>query len=77
VRVWRELVRRTPEELAAPVAGLLAFAAWLSGDGALAWCAVERALRADPDHTLARLVGRALEGAVPPSAWRPVREAAE
>ena len=52
-------------------AGLLAFAAWLSGDGALAWCAVERCLAADPDHTLAHLVARALEQAVPPSEWSP------
>jgi hypothetical protein len=72
VRVWRELVRRSPEELVAPAAGLLAFAAWLSGDGALAWCAVDRSLRADPDHTLGQLVAQALEGAVPPSAWRPM-----
>ncbi|HET6562074.1 MAG TPA: DUF4192 domain-containing protein [Marmoricola sp.] len=72
VRVWRDLVRRSPEELVAPAAGLLAFAAWLSGDGALAWCAIDRSLHSDPDHTLARLVGQALEGAVPPSAWRPL-----
>jgi hypothetical protein len=71
VRVWRDVVRRSPEELVAPAAGLLAFAAWLSGDGALAWCAVERSLCADPDHSLARLVAQALERAVPPSAWTP------
>jgi hypothetical protein len=71
-RFWRDVVRRSPEELVAPAAGLLAFAAWLSGDGALAWCAVDRSLRSDPDHTLARLVAQALEGAVPPSAWRPM-----
>jgi hypothetical protein len=72
VSVWRDVVRRSPEELVAPAAALLAFAAWLSGDGALAWCAVERSLRADPDHSLARLVAQALEGAVPPSAWQPL-----
>ena len=66
------MVRRSPEELVAPAAGLLAFAAWLAGDGALAWCAVDRSLRSDPDHTLAQLVAQALEGAVPPSAWRPL-----
>ena len=53
VRVWRDVVRRSPEELVAPAAGLLAFAAWLAGDGALAWCAIDRSLRSDPDHTLA------------------------
>jgi hypothetical protein len=71
-RVWRDLVRRSPEELVAPAAGLLAFAAWLAGDGAFAWCAVDRSLRSDPDHALARLVAQALEGAVPPSAWSPM-----
>jgi hypothetical protein len=72
VRVWRDVVRRSPEELVAPAAGLLAFAAWLAGDGALAWCAVERSLRADPDQRLAQLVAQALDGAVPPSTWQPV-----
>lgn len=72
VRVWRDVVRRSPEELVAPAAGLLAFASWLAGDGALAWCAIDRSLRSDPDHTLARLVAQALEGAVPPSAWHPI-----
>ena len=72
VRVWCDVVRRSPSELVAPAAGLLAFAAWLSGDGALAWCAVDRSLGSDPDHTLARLVAQALDGAVPPSAWRPL-----
>ncbi len=72
VRVWREVVRSSPEELVAPAAGLLALSAWLSGDGALAWCGVERSLRADPDQTLARLVGDILEAAAPPSAWRPM-----
>jgi hypothetical protein len=71
VGLWRDLVRRSPEELVAPAAGLLAFSAWLAGDGALAWCAVDRSLRADPDHTLARLVSQALEAALPPSSWEP------
>jgi hypothetical protein len=71
VRLWTDVVRQSPEHLVAPAAGLLAFAAWLSGDGALAWCAVERCLAADPDHILAHLVARALEQAVPPSEWSP------
>lgn len=71
VRLWRELVRRSPAPLAAPAAGLLAFSAWLAGDGALAWCAVDRALSADPDHTLGQLVAQALEAALPPSSWEP------
>lgn len=72
VTLWREVVRRSPEHLVAPAAGLLAFSAWLAGDGALAWCAVDRCLCADPDHVLGRLVGQALESAMPPSAWQPI-----
>jgi hypothetical protein len=72
VALWREVVRRSPESLVAPAAGLLAFAAWLAGDGALAWCAVDRCLCADPDHVLGQLVGDALTTATPPSAWRPI-----
>jgi len=70
--LWRHVVRRSPEELVAPAAGLLAFAAWLAGNGALAWCAVDRCRRADPGHRLATLVSDALEAALPPSAWQPV-----
>ena len=61
-----------PVALVAPVAGLLAFSAWLAGDGALAWCAVDRCLCADPDHVLGQLVGEALTSAMPPSSWRPI-----
>lgn len=72
VRLWRTVVVMSPQDLVAPAAALLGFAAWLSGHGALAWCAVERSLEADPDHSLARLVGDALEAAMPPSRWTPV-----
>ena len=48
-----------------------AFAAWLAGNGALAWCAVDRAQEAEPGYGLAGLLTQALAGAVPPSAWRP------
>lgn len=72
VRLWRDLARRAPVDLLAPPAALLAFAAWLAGDGALAWCAVERARAGDPDYTLTGLVERALTCAVPPSSWTPL-----
>jgi len=72
VDLWRDVVRRSPVALRAAPAALLGFAAWLSGDGALAWCAVERALEAEPGHGLASLLAQALDGAVPPSTWTPV-----
>ena len=69
VELWSDLVRRCPDDLLPHAAGVLGFAAWLAGDGALAWCAVDRAREVDPDHSLAGLVAELLEGAVPPSAW--------
>jgi hypothetical protein len=72
VALWRTLARLAPAGHRAHVSALLAFAAWLDGDGALAWCAVDRARQADPDHGLAALVAGSLENAVPPSVWTPV-----
>jgi hypothetical protein len=72
VELWRDVVRRTPRDLLAAPAALLAFAAWLAGDGALAWCAVERCQEAEPDYSMAALVSQALVAALPPSTWQPI-----
>lgn len=72
VELWRDLVRRAPLDLLAAPAALLGFAAWLTGDGALAWCAVDRCREAEPDYSLAGLLGSALLAAIPPSTWTPV-----
>lgn len=72
VDLWRDVVRRSPVDLRAAPAALLGFAAWLSGNGALAWCAVDQAQDAQPDYGLAGLLTQALSGAVPPAAWRPL-----
>lgn len=55
------------------VLSLAAFAAWLTGDGAQALIAVERALEADPDYSMAGLILRLLEGGVSPSHWSEYR----
>lgn len=74
VEVWRDLLRRTPEELCLVPASMLGFAAWLSGDGALAWCALDRLRNDEADAPIGDLVAdavsRMLETAVPPSTWR-------
>jgi hypothetical protein len=75
VRLWRDVVLRTPPDLMAPPAGLLGFAAWLAGDGALAWCALDRCREADPDYRLAHLLATALANGIPPTAWRPIPQA--
>jgi hypothetical protein len=71
VDLWRDVVRRVPVDVRAAPASLLALAAWVSGSGALAWCAVDVAQQADPDYRLAGLISQALTAAVPPSTWQP------
>jgi len=66
--LWRDLTRRAPEDARTPAACLLAFSAWLGGNGARAWVALD--LVPDPNaYTMARLLERTLENAVPPDAW--------
>lgn len=67
-RLWTSLVRRLPADLVAAPAALLAFTAWQAGDGALASVAIERALDADPEYSMALLVADALHAGLPPSA---------
>lgn len=73
VDLWSDAVRRLPPEHVAGPAAVLAFAAWLLGDGALAWCAVDRSRESCPDHSLAGLVAQVLDGAVSPDAWEGLR----
>jgi Domain of unknown function (DUF4192) len=69
-RLWTDLLRRLPADLAAAPAALLAFTAWQGGDGAMASIAIERALAADPEYSMALLIADALHAGLPPSAAR-------
>ena len=71
--LWCDLVRRAPEDLLPSAASVLGFLAWLQGHGALAWCAIDRCLDVDPEHSLGTLVAHLLEGAVPPASWASMR----
>lgn len=51
------------------VLSLTAFAAWLTGDGAQALIAIERALRCDPGYSMAATILEILEGGVSPEHW--------
>jgi hypothetical protein len=69
-RMWIDMLRRLPADLAAAPAALLAFTAWQGGDGAMASIAIERALSADPEYSMALLIADALHAGLPPSAAR-------
>lgn len=75
VLLWRDLLRRAPSDLVPGAAALLGLAAWLDGDGALAWCAIDRCREVDPDHSLALHLADLLQRAVPPGTWTPIDEA--
>jgi Domain of unknown function (DUF4192) len=77
VELWSDAVRRLPDALVTGPAAVLAVAAWLAGDGALAWCAVERCRAVEPAHSLAGLVADLLDGACSPDLWEPVRASLE
>ncbi len=70
VALWTAVLRAAPDDLVSGPAAVLAFAAWLSGHGALAWCAVDRALDADPGCGLAETVAGLLAAAVSPAQWQ-------
>src|SRR5262249_15285950 len=69
-RLWVDLVRYVATEFVAARAALLAFTAWQAGNGALASVAIERALDADPQYSMALLISDALHAGLPPSAAR-------
>lgn len=73
VDLWSDAVRRLPTTHVAAPAAVLGFAAWLSGDGALAWCAVDRCREEEPGHPLASLVAQLLESATSPDTWESMR----
>lgn len=73
VELWSDAVRRLPSSHVAAPAAVLGFAAWLAGDGALAWCAVDLSRGAQPDHSMAGLVAELLESATSPETWTLLR----
>lgn len=66
-QLWLTLVRMAPIPEVADVGALLAFSAYVRGDGALAGVALERVEDARPEHALACLLGHALQAGIPPN----------
>ena len=70
LRLWADIVRRASGSWLPAPAALLAFTAWQAGDGTMANVALDRALAADPDYSMARLLRDILAAGVPPSQAR-------
>jgi Domain of unknown function (DUF4192) len=69
VRVWAALLRGAPDRQVPDTAAVTAFCAWQCGQGALAWCALDRCLAVDPGHRLGLCLAECLSRALPPSVW--------
>jgi hypothetical protein len=69
LELWRHVMRTAPDELLAPVGALTGFAAWLAGQGALAWHAVERVESVSPGDPMCVLLRGILGAAVSPEIW--------
>jgi hypothetical protein len=67
--VLGESVRCASGVEVAPVASVLAVCCWVSGDGAAARVALDRAFESDPGYSLAGLVSAALDHGAPPWTW--------
>lgn len=81
VALWTDMTRRAPDEVRAAPASMLGFAAWLSGHGALAWCALDQVPK-DRPYALADLVAAAVQIGMHPREWeaansRPTERALE
>jgi len=74
LRVWAALLRGAPDRQVPDTAAVTAFCAWQCGQGALAWCALDRCLDADPGHRLGLCLAECLTRALPPQVWEEVAD---
>jgi hypothetical protein len=66
IQMWTDVTRRAQPDLSAPPATLLALAALLAGNAALADIAIQRALHVDPGYVLAHLLAQAIAAGIDP-----------
>ena len=65
-----------PDEVRTAPASLLAFGSWLSGDGAMAWCALDHVPQGKP-YALGNLVATAIERGLHPREWEAAKSMPE
>ena len=71
-RLLSAVARRTPSPYAAPVCTVLAWVTYCDGGGTITSIALERALRSQPDYSMALLLRHALDHGLPPEFVRTV-----
>ena len=76
VALWTDMTQRAPDEVRAAAASLLGLASWLSGHGALAWCALDQVPK-DKPYALADLVAAAVQTGLHPREWEAANRPAE
>lgn len=69
VQLWTAVLAHTPDDLATRPLMLCGLAAWLTGDGALESCCLERASTLDPDATLFRALDVLQRNVLHPGEW--------
>jgi hypothetical protein len=67
--LWRQVMRAADDDLMAPAGTLCAFAAWLSGQGAVAATAAAAVARVSPHYSFLALIVDILHSGMGPAAW--------
>ena len=73
VELWQQVLTRAVTALQVPTLGLLGMAGWISGQGTLQVCCIERARELDPDYSLIDILDDINRRALPPSFWESIR----
>jgi Domain of unknown function (DUF4192) len=67
--LWRRVLSRSVDDLASAPLGLVGMAAWISGNGALLNCSIDRLTELDPDYGLLSICRDISWRAIHPSLW--------
>jgi hypothetical protein len=71
--LWRDVMRAADDDLLPPAGALCAFAAWLSGQGAVAATAAEQVAAVRPDYPFLGLVAEIMARGISPDHWEAYR----
>lgn len=67
--LWQQVVERTVAPFEAAPLCLLGMAAWISGQGTLQVCCIDRVQSVDPDYSMGDLLAEINRRAMPPQMW--------